>query len=174
MLSASEFFRIRDDNPYQLLAAVDSLELFSKTSTRDELEGTFKTFDDKSGAVILDPVKIPTYMNEPKKPQCSQMYAKMTENDWNSLKMLQLKDDKSQQRSSVQFCEFYDSSRVSKQGSKRNSILKSTPLPSTAEVKKTIQPQNNALAAIHDKCREALSGMKMEEVLMMLCKSEAK
>jgi hypothetical protein len=151
-----------------LLAAVDSLELLSMPNSRvasirislnDETDNLKRENNESQSDY-----NIPTYLKPPKQPSC-QLYAKMTDDEWKQLKKLEhQQDEKSQREPSVCFNETIQIgsfSRASQGAPRRSSSLK--------RISKEIDASQNALHPIQQKCREALRGMKIEEIFLMLC-----
>lgn len=109
-------------------------------------------------------------MKIPSRP--CQNFQKMTEEEWlqlQSQEKLSKKDSSSSERqSSIQFESSGGQQKsVSQHNSKRNSILK---WPSTEVPDETCaNVLNDALDPIRKKCLEAVSSMKVESILRMLC-----
>lgn len=99
-----------------------------------------------------------------------QNFKKMTEEEWLQLqaheKLSQLNEE-SERKSSIQFD---NSHGVSHHDSKRSSILKwpSMEVPNETCANESIL-LNDALDPIRKKCLEAVSEMKAESILRMLC-----
>lgn len=151
------------------MAVVDSLELLSKSTHvgADETSSDAENFQQGSTASNSsgdpnEPGHVPPYMKNVNKPH-SRQYAKMTDSDWKQLQKLEV-DDSPNRNSSVQFAAVQSSQR----SSRKSSILKR----SSVEAEKTTEKTQNALEPIQQKCREAMSKMKMESVLAMLCEDE--
>jgi hypothetical protein len=100
---------------------------------------------------------------KPEKKSRGKLYAKMSQNEWEALKKFEetTSFEKPSRRTSVSF-EAPGSQRCS---SRKSSILKN----SLMEVKNEIDHENNALYSIHEKCRETLNKMNVEQVLKILC-----
>lgn len=148
------------------MAAVDSLELLTAPSSR-----AGSRIDDKaareSSSVSLTSIEsdnVPSYMKQPGKPRC-QLYAKMSADEWNRLKLMSHEETNSCRRQSqVQF-----DGVPSRRCSRGSSILKRP-----TDGKHTIDDdEHNALHPIQQKCREALGKMRIESVLKMLCMNDA-
>ena len=127
--------------------------------------------DDKnesSKEVLICSDVVPSYMKTCNK-SFRPTYAKMTENDW--LKLMENeeleKQGKSKRSSSVQFTDsnLRGTNGSFKRSSQRSSILKR----SLTQASHEIDPDQNALHKIHQKCFEALDDMKLESILKMLC-----
>lgn len=145
----------------QILAAVDSLELLTAPSSRAGSRIDDKAARESSSVSVtsIESDNVPSYM----KPRC-QLYAKMSADEWNRLKLMSHEEINSCRRQShVQF-----DGAPSRRCSRGSSILKRP-----SEEKHTIDDdEHNALHPIQQKCREALGKMRIESVLKMLCMND--
>jgi hypothetical protein len=142
--SSKEFHQL------QLLASVDSLELLKSSNSKQ----TAKLFEVESTSVTsIDAPVLPIYMKIPSKPRCSTL--KATESEWKHLERAgNLKIERKSRESSVMFAPV-TSTENSEKDTKSENV-----------------PEQNALHSIHQKCREAITGMNIESLLMTLCKDK--
>lgn len=164
-----------------LLGAVDSFEIlshaYSSTHHHDHLNfernspPSFRSFaslssqtpskNENVNPTLPSYMKIPTY-------KC-QKYEKMTEEEWMHLEDLEEKSSETEsgeKRPSIHF-EGEQHKNISRSESKRSSILKSSWNEAT-----TNNLGCDALQPIRMKCLEAVSNLKVESVLRMLCEED--
>lgn len=159
---------VENQDNLQLLAVVDSLELVNhhtKSQNSMNLENhTEFTTDSNESLASCKPDILPTYFKTPMQGH-SGIYEKMAQHDWIELQQ-NLETNKGSRISSVQFDESnLQTERKPRKSSQRSSILKRVSTQTWNE----IDHEKNALHSIHQKCREALTNMKLESVLKMLC-----
>lgn len=105
---------------------------------------------------------LPPYMTLP--PKVCKNYAKMSQDDWDKLKTPRRRTTFAE--SSVQLDDEQATARTKSQTSSilRHSVLQKNQPPSAL----------NAMLPIQKKCRDALVGMDVESLLMMLCDEDDK
>lgn len=108
---------------------------------------------------------LPPYMRLP--PKVCNNFAKMSQGDWDKLKTPRRRTTFAE--SSVQLD---GEQETAKNKSQTSSILRHSVFPSAEKDKRL--PDNNAMLPIQKKCRDALVGMNMESLLMMLCDEDDK
>lgn len=146
---------------------VDSLELMSNVVSRKaskEISIKDLSLHESNESVnnnVVDEVQpIPLHLEQ--HPPC-QLYAKMTAEDWDTIKKFkEMCEQKSERNSSVSFDEKPGASKGSRRSS---SILKK----SLVDIKTEATSETDAIKMVDEKCREALSKLNMEEVFNMLC-----
>lgn len=146
------------DSHQRLVEAVDSLELLKAQSLRtscDKPEQLMPSNSLESRAASL----MPSYMKAPSKSRCSG-YVKMSKREWSKLEHAA----KSSRMSSVHFDGIQQPGATQK-NSRNSSILK----PPLAVESNQINPELNVVQTVHEKCREAIQGMDVESLLLMLC-----